>query len=329
MKALVTGGGGFLGGAIIKLLLERGIAVRSFARGDYPQLRERGVEVVRGDLADPAAVIAACEGIDVVFHVAALAGAWGPYKDFERANVDGTRNVLAGCRAFGITRLVYTSSPSVVFDGGDQAGVDESVPYARHHEAPYPATKAAAERIVLVSNSPELATVALRPHLIWGPGDTNITPRLVARARAGRLRRIGDGVVDATYIDNAAHAHLLAMDRLAPGSAIAGKAYFIANDEPIATWTLINEILAAAGAPRVDAAVPPGVAYVLAGLAEGVHGLFGLPGEPVLTRWAARELATTHYFNLAAARRDLGYAPLVSTAEGLERLRAYYAAGGT
>ncbi|MDB5100436.1 MAG: 3-beta hydroxysteroid dehydrogenase/isomerase [Cyanobacteria bacterium RYN_339] len=323
MKALVTGGGGFLGGAIIDQLLARGDQVRSFQRGDYPALAAKGVEVVKGDVADAAAVIAACEGIDVVFHVAAKAGAWGPYAEYHRANVGGTRNVLAGCRAHGVRKLVYTSSPSVVFGGGDMEGADESVPYASHYEAPYPATKAEAERAVLASNGPDLATVALRPHLIWGPGDTNITPRLIARAKAGRLRKIGaDKLVDATYIDNAAHAHLLAADRLGP--EIAGKAYFIANDEPMPAFDLVNGILDAAGLPPVTSAVPLGLAYAIGGLLEGVHGLFNLPGEPVLTRWTARELGTAHWFDLGAAKRDLGYVPLVSTQEGLQRLKASF-----
>jgi nucleoside-diphosphate-sugar epimerase len=323
MKALVTGGGGFLGGAIIDQLLRRGDSVRSFQRGDYPQLTAKGVEVVKGDVADAAAVIAACEGVDVVFHVAAKAGAWGPYEDYHRANVGGTRNVLAGCRAHGVRKLVYTSSPSVVFDGQDMEGQDERVPYAAHYEAPYPATKAEAEKAVLASNSEDLWTVALRPHLIWGPGDTNITPRLIERARAGRLKRIGaDKKIDATYIDNAASAHLLAADRLGP--EIGGKAYFIANDEPMNAFDLVNGILGAAGLPPVTSGVPLGVAYAVGGLLEGVHGLFNLPGEPILTRWTARELGTAHWFDLSAAKRDLGYVPVVSTQEGLARLRASF-----
>jgi nucleoside-diphosphate-sugar epimerase len=323
MKALVTGGGGFLGGAIIDQLLARGDQVRSFQRGDYPALRAKGVETVQGDVADAAAVIAACEGVDVVFHVAAKAGAWGAYEEYHRANVGGTRNVLAGCRAHGVRQLVYTSSPSVVFGGGDMEGADESAPYASHYEAPYPATKAEAERAVLASNGPDLETVALRPHLIWGPGDTNITPRLIARAKAGRLKKIGaDKKVDATYIDNAAHAHLLAADRLGP--AIAGKAYFIANGEPMNAFDLVNGILGAAGLPPVTSSVPLGLAITVGGLLEGVHGLFNLPGEPVLTRWTARELGTAHWFDLGAARRDLGYEPTVTTEEGLKRLRASF-----
>jgi nucleoside-diphosphate-sugar epimerase len=259
----------------------------------------------------------------VVFHVAAKAGAWGPYQDYHRANVGGTRNVLAVCRAHGVRKLVYTSSPSVVFNGQDMEGLDERVPYATHYEAPYPATKAEAEKAVLASNAEDLWTVALRPHLIWGPGDTNITPRLIERAKAGRLKKIGaDKKVDATYIDNAAAAHLLAADKLGP--EIGGKAYFIANDEPMKAFDLVNGILGAAGLAPVHGGVPLGLAYAVGGILEGVHSVFNLPGEPILTRWTARELGTAHWFDLSAAKRELGYVPAVSTQEGLARLRASF-----
>ena len=324
MKALVTGAGGFLGGAVVDQLLAAGHAVTAFQRGDYPALAAKGVRVVRGDVADAQAIAAACAGQDVVFHVAAKAGAWGAWDAFRQANVVGTERVIAACRRAGVPKLVYTSSPSVVFHGGDMAGADESAPYPAHHEAPYPATKAEAERLVLAANGPDLATVALRPHLIWGPGDPHFVPRLVARQKAGRLRRVGDGtnVVDATYVDNAALAHLQAADRLAPGAACAGKAYFIGNDEPLPAWTLVDRFLEAAGQPPVARGVPAEVAYAAGWVLEGVHGLLKLPGEPLMTRWVARELATTHWFDLGAAKRDLGYAPRVSTEEGLVRLRA-------
>lgn len=327
MKALVTGGGGFLGGAVIDMLLERGHSVRSFARGAYPALAAKGVEVFRGDMADAEAVARAIDGVDVVFHVAAKAGAWGPYEDFHLANVTGTEHVVAGCKRHGVSKLVYTSSPSVIFNGQDMEGVDESVPYPAHHEAHYPRTKAMAERFVLASNGPELATVALRPHLIWGPGDTNLTPRIVERGRAGRLRRFGGPTktIDGTYIANAAHAHLLAMDKLSPGSAIAGKAYFIANGEPLPVWDMVNHLLTAAGVAPLTREIPPQLAHAAGAVLEAIHGLFNLPGEPLMTRWVAEELATSHWFDLTAARRDLGYEPVVSLSEGLERLEASFA----
>jgi nucleoside-diphosphate-sugar epimerase len=322
LKAMVTGGGGFLGGAIVRRLVERGDAVRSFARGDYASLRALGVETLRGDITDPVAVARAVDGCDVVFHVAALAGVWGRFEDFRRVNVEGTSHVLDACRKAGVARLVYTSSPSVVFNGRDMEGTDETAPYPDHFEAAYPQTKAEAERLVLEANGPELATVALRPHLIWGPGDNHLVPRILARARAGRLRRIGveNKRIDATYIDNAADAHVLAADRLGPGSPVAGKAYFIGQGEPIPLWDLVNRILAAAGLPPVTRSVPLPVAEAAARLFETTYRALGLTAEPPLTRFVVRELATAHWFDLTAARRDLGYVPLVSTEEGLDRL---------
>lgn len=325
MRALVTGGGGFLGGAIVRKLVARGDSVRSLARGDYPALRDLGVETARGDLADPAAIARATEGCDVVFHVAAKAGVWGPYADYFRVNVEGTRNVIAACRARGVPRLVYTSSPSVVFNGRDMENADESAPYPAYHEAAYPATKAEAERLALSANGPDLAVVALRPHLIWGPGDNHLVPRLLARARAGRLRRIGTvpKLVDSVYIDNAAAAHLLAADRLTPGSPVAGKPYFISQGEPLPVWDLVNRILDAAGLPPVDRSAPSWAAYLAGAACEGVYKVLGIASEPPMTRFLARELATAHWFNIDAARRDLGYEPGVSIEEGLRRLAAW------
>ena len=326
MKALVTGGGGFLGGAIVRRLVARGDSVRSLARGEHPELSRLGVECVRGDLGDGDAVHRAAAGCDVVFHVAAKAGVWGGFDDYFRVNVVGTRHVLAACRAEGVARLVYTSSPSVVFNGRDMENVDESVPYPDHHDAPYPATKAAAEREVLAANSRELAVVALRPHLIWGPGDNHLVPRIIARARSGRLRRIRTAPkrIDSTYIDNAAEAHLLAADRLASGGPVAGKAYFVSNGEPMPIWDLVNGILDAAGLPPVARSVPLWAAIAAGAAFEGVFTTFRIAAEPPMTRFVARELATSHWFDLSAARRDLGYVPRVSIAEGLQRLRASF-----
>jgi nucleoside-diphosphate-sugar epimerase len=329
MKALVTGGGGFLGGAIVRLLRERGDTVRSFARGSYPALALLGVEQVQGDLTDREAVLRAAAGCDIVFHVAAKAGVWGSYADYYRANVTGTENVLAACRAHGIGRLVHTSSPSVVFTGEDVEGGDETLPYPAHFEAHYPRTKAQAERLVLAANDSGLATVALRPHLIWGPGDNHLVPRIIARRKAGRLRRIGNRpcLVDTVYVDNAARAHLLAADRLAPGSPVAGKAYFISNGEPLPLWEMVNRILAAAALPPVTRTVSPGAAYAAGTLCEALWTLFRLPGEPPMTRFLARELATAHWFDITAVRRDLGYQPAISIDEGMVRLAAWLAQG--
>lgn len=325
MKALVTGGGGFLGLAIVRLLRQRGDEVRSLARNSYPELDALGVEQVRGDLADAGAVEEAAAGCDLVFHVAAKAGVWGDYQDYYRANVVGTANVIAACRAHGINRLIYTSSPSVVFDGKDMEGVDESVPYPAHFEAHYPRTKAEAEKLVLAANGPELATTALRPHLIWGPGDNHLVPRILDRGQQGRLRRIGRRpcLVDTLYIDNAATAHLQAADALGVGSPVAGRAYFLAQGEPKPVWEVVDRILAAGNLPPVTRTIPPQLAYAAGWLLEKTYTLLRLSGEPPMTRFVARELSTAHWFDLSAARRDFGYQPQVSFAEGMERLAAW------
>lgn len=323
MKALVTGGGGFLGGVIVRMLRERGDEVRSFSRGEHASLAALGVEQVRGSLENRDAVSAAAKGCDLVFHVAAKAGVWGSYHDFYQANVVGTEHVIAACRSNGISRLVYTSSPSVVFDGSDVEGSDESLPYPDFYEANYPATKALAEQLVLAANSPELAVTALRPHLIWGPGDNHLCPRIIAKGRAGKLRRIGtrSNLVDTVYVDNAARAHLQAADELYPGSSVAGNCYFISNNEPLPLWDMVNRILAAADVPPVTRSIPPKLAFTIGCICEGVWSLFRLSCEPPMTRFVAHELASVHWFDISAARRDFGYTPHISIDEGLLRLR--------
>jgi nucleoside-diphosphate-sugar epimerase len=329
MKALVTGGGGFLGGAVVRLLRQRGRIVRSFTRTSYPWLDEFGVEQCFGDLADPAALEKATAGMDVVYHVAAKAGVWGRYDDFVATNVTGTENVIAACRKHGIRRLVYTSTPSVAHGGGDLEGADESVPYPKHFEAYYPETKAKAERAVVAANGPDLATVALRPHLIWGPGDPHLVPRILARAREGKLRRIGSRPVkvDVTYIDNAADAHVLAGERLAVGAACAGKAYFISNGEPVELWAFIDRVLAVAGLPPVTRAVSVWKAKLAGRVLEWVYRVLRLPGEPPMTRFVASQMSTSHWYDIGAARRDLEYVPAVSIEEGLRRLEESFGVG--
>jgi nucleoside-diphosphate-sugar epimerase len=325
MIVLVTGGGGFLGQAIVRRLLARGDTVRTLQRGDYPALAALGATPIRGDLTDAAAVRRAVEGCDAVVHTAAKAGVWGPYDDYYRVNVVGTQNVLDACLAAGVSRLVYTSSPSVVFSGHDENGIDESAPYPDRYLTPYPQTKAEAERRVLAANSPQLATIALRPHLIWGPGDPHLVPRLVARAKSGRLRLIArtDNLVDSTYVDNAALAHELALDRLVDRNpACAGRAYFISNGEPLPMAELVNKLLAARGVAPVTRTISPAVAYAAGATLETLYKLLGKKNEPPITRFVARQLSTAHWYNLTAAKRELGYAPLVTIEEGLRRLAA-------
>jgi len=259
-------------------------------------------------------------------HNAAKAGAWGSYESYHLANVVGTDNVLAACRAHGVGRLVYTSTPSVTHRANhpvEGLGADE-VPYGEDFQAPYAATKAIAEQRVLAANSNSLATIALRPRLIWGPGDNQLVPRLAERARQGRLRLVGDGLnkVDTTYIDNAALAHFLALEHLAPGAACAGKAYFISNGEPLPMRELLNRLLAAAGAPGVEKSISFRAAYRIGAVAERLWPWLRLRGEPPMTRFLAEQLCTAHWYSMEPARRDFGYVPAVSIAEGLKRLKA-------
>lgn len=328
LSALVTGGGGFLGGAIVQQLLDSGARVRSFSRGHYPQLDRLGVDQVRGDLVDAEAVRRAARGMDLVFHVAAKPGVWGRYEEFYRPNVTGTENVLQACRGEAVRHLVYTSSPSVVFDGRDMAGVDESVPYPDHWEAHYPRTKALAEQMVRQAGRRDLQTIVLRPHLIWGPGDNHLVPRIIQRAR--RLRRVGPGHnrVDTIYIDNAAQAHLLAAAQLMAHPELSGRVYFISQDDPMALWDMVDAILAAADLPPVRRSISAAAAMRIGTLMEWFYRTLRLPGEPPMTRFVAQELATAHWFDIRAAKTDLGYRPQVSTRDGLNRLRAWLQSEG-
>jgi len=332
MKILVTGGGGFLGRALCRGLVQRGHEVLSFNRGLYPALDRLGVRQLRGDLADRDAVVAAAQGCEAIFHNAAKAGAWGSYDSYHRANVVGTDNVLAACRTHRIDRLVYTSSPSVTHRATHPVagGSADDVPYGEGFKAAYAATKMIAEKAVLAANDAGLATVALRPRLIWGPGDNQLLPRLVERAKAGRLRFVGDGnnVIDTTYIDNAAQAHFNAFEHLGPGAACAGRAYFISNGEPKTVREVVNGLLRAAGAPEVDKTIPFGAAYAVGAACEALWSLLPLRGEPPMTRFLAEQLSTTHWYDMAPAARDFGYRPLVSFHEGLTELKRSCANAG-
>jgi len=323
MRILVTGGGGFLGGAIVEALLERGDMVRSIQRGNYPSLRELGADVIQGDLTKLDAITTAASDCDVVFHVAAKAGVWGDYNDYYQANVVATKNVLEACRINKVKYLVYTSTPSVVFDGKNEEGINESEPYVKYFFNAYQKTKAEAEQLVINANSIDLKTVSLRPHLIWGPGDPHLVPRIIQRAKSGRLKLIGNvnNKVDSCYIDNAVHAHLCAANKLQDNAICAGKVYFIGNDEPVALAELINKILKAANLAPVSKTVPANLAYIIGSVLEKVYGILRIKSEPILTRFIARQLSTSHWFDLTAAKQDLDYQPIVSIDEGMKCLR--------
>jgi 2-alkyl-3-oxoalkanoate reductase len=328
VKVLVTGGGGFLGQALCLALKNRGYAVTSFQRTFYPALEKMGVQQVLGDLASQDDVYQALIGHDAVFHNAAKAGAWGSYRSYYDANVRGTQHVIDACLAHKIQKIVYTSTPSVTHAGkrAVEGGNENNTPYGENFKAPYPATKTIAEKSMLAANSAHLATVALRPRLIWGPNDTQLLPRLVERAQAGRLKFIagGENKMDTTYVDNVVHAHLQAFDALAPNAACAGRAYFISNGEPQTVRETVNNLLQAANVAPIDASVPYRLAYAAGALCEAAWHLLPLKGEPPMTRFLAEQLSTPHWYDISAAKRDFGYVPQISTAEGLIRLKKWW-----
>lgn len=297
--------------------------MRCYSRREIPALAERGAEVIIGELDDTRRLSAACKGVGTVFHVAGRVGVWGPAAPFFRLNEGGTRAVIGACRRADVARLVHTSSPSVVYNGGDLSGVDESAPLCTVAPCAYPTSKAAAERVVAAANSKLLRTVSLRPHLVWGPGDRNVVPRCLALAKAGRLRIVGSGTnrVDLTHVDNVVDAHLLAEAALAaPDSAAAGRAYFITNGEPVVLWDFINELCEASGIAPVRKHISLPAAMAVGAVLELVWTLMRRREDPPMTRFVAKELATDHFFSIEAARRDLGYNPRVSMAEGMREL---------
>ena len=323
MYALVTGGSGFLGQYIVRQLLARGDKVRVFCRNHHPFFDQLEVDVQLGDVSLLADMRKACQGIDIVYHTAVVAGISCRWEPFFETNTLGTLCVIDGCVKNGVKKLVYTSSPSVVFNGKNQEGIDESAPYPADSYAHYPQTKALAERMLLSANGRDgLLTCALRPHLIWGPGDCHLFPRLIARAKQGKLRRIGDGtnMIDITYVENAAHAHLLAGDALFEGSPVAGSSYFISQGKPVNCWDFINELLTIAKLPLITKSVSYRSAWLKGLFLENWYGLLKFRGEPAMSRFLAMELARSHWFDISRAKNDFGYRPIVSTEEGLQRL---------
>ncbi|WP_420209291.1 NAD-dependent epimerase/dehydratase family protein [Candidatus Electronema sp. JC] len=323
--SLVTGGGGFIGLAIVRELRRQGRKVRVFGRHRYPAAEAAGAVCVQGDIRAAAAVSRAVEGCSSVFHVAAKAGIWGSCDEYQGINVIGTRNVLAACREHKIQALVHTSTPSVVFDGHDIEGGGETLPYASRPLCHYAATKIIAEQEVLQANDGRLRTAAIRPHLVWGPGDTNLIPRLLARGREGSLRIVGDGQnrVDIAYIDNVAHAHLLAEENLRGSGTAAGKAFFIGQQEPVRLWPWINGLFARMNVSPVTKQISLEKAKAVGWLLEKVYAALKIEREPKMTRFLAEQLAMSHWFSKQQAETLLGYQEQVSTEEGLERLTAW------
>jgi len=323
-QVFVTGAGGFLGKALCQWLRSADIKVVGFARGDYPELTAMGVTMIKGDLSDQQSLFEAIAGCDVVFHVASKAGVWGDKESYFQPNVEGTQHIIDACIAHNIKRLIYTSTPSVTFSGKDEDGIDESSPYAAQFLNFYGLSKAIAEQKVLNSNSRTLNTVALRPHLIWGPGDRHLIPRVLERAKAGKLKLVGktDKLVDTIYIDNAVYAHLLAAIELGNAAPkCAGKAYFLSNDEPIFMAQMLNKILACKNLPAVTKRVPASLAYAVGTGLEWIYLALRKQDEPIMTRFVAKQLSTAHYFDISAAKRDFGYRVLVSIDQGMAQLK--------
>ncbi len=325
-KIVVTGGGGFIGSGIVRALIKKDEQVTVIGRSEYPELARLGVECLRGDITDRPFMDTALRGADIVYHVAAKIGIWGAWRDFVSTNVDGTTTVLKSCLGNNVPALVYTSTPSVVASKDDLDGVDESTAYADRVPSHYAASKIIAEKLVLAANSSRLKTIAIRPHLVWGPGDPYIIPRLLERARKGRLRRIGSGKnkVDICYIDNAVHAHLLAGENLLAEGTGAGRAFFIGQDEPVVLWDWINDLLSRMNIEPVKKKIPVSVAYWLAGLLEAYHWARSRDGEPEMTRFMVLQMAKTHWFSHKAAEEILGYKQIVANDAGLRMVADYY-----
>ena len=324
MRMLVTGGGGFLGLYIVEQLLQHGHEVRVFCRGTYAALQQPNVEIVNGDLRNQGDVESACQDIQAVFHVAAVPGIWGPWEQYHGINTLGTNNVIAACRKHGVQRLIYTSSPSVVFGGDDHIDADESLQYQTTWLCNYPHSKALAEQAVLAANDDDsLRTISLRPHLIWGRRDNHLIPRLIAKARSGQLRRVGDGtnVVSVVNVENAAAAHIQAEISLRDSITASGKAYFVNEPESVNLWQWVDQILALAGLPPVKKSISFSTARRIGSVMETAWSWMRLSGEPPMTRFVAAQLAGSHSYSIKAAQRDFGYQPIVSMQEGLNRLK--------
>ncbi len=320
-KALVTGGGGFVGKAVVKRLLALGVETSVLGRHHYPEIELLGGKCIVGNVCDAGIMDSATKGVDVVFHVAALAGVWGAWKKYYSTNVLGTENVVRSCHKNNVPMLVHTSTPSVVFNRTDIEQGDEDLPYATKFLCHYARSKVMAEQRVLDANCGNFSTCAIRPHLIWGPGDPHLLPRLLASGRRKILKRVGDGtnMVDISYIDNVAEAHILAAKNLSEAATAAGKPYFISQGEPVNLWDWINELFVAMDIDKVQAALSFPLAYWLGGAMEAMYKITGVQKEPRMTRFLAEQLAKSHYFSIKNAQNDLSYEPVISTTEGLRR----------
>lgn len=322
MRVLVTGAGSLLLGGVAQALVARGDDVVCLQRR---AIDLSGAQVVQGDVRDAAAMAAAAQGCDAIVHGAARVGVVGSWADFHSVNVDGTANVVRAAAECGVSRLVHVSTPSVAHDGHSLVGEGATPAVTGRRGAFYAESKAVAEGLALAANGPDLAVVAVRPHLVWGPGDTQLVGRIVQRAAAGRLAVVGSGsaLIDSTYIDNAISAHLAALDAAVPGAACAGRAYVVANGEPRTVAELLEGICRAAGVAYAPRHVPLRVALRVGAVVERVWPRLR-DDEPPITRFLAEQLGTAHWFDPRPARDDLGWVPQVSIEEGFQRLHTWF-----
>ena len=320
-RVLVTGASGMLGRSLATALHARGHTVRTFQRGPagIP-----GVVDERGSVTDAAAVARAAAGCTAVVHLAAKVTMTGREAEFRAVNVEGTRTLLDAARAAGVRRFVMVSSPSVAHVGSSIVGADAGPADPQRARGPYARTKAAAELLALAADSPDLRVLAVRPHIVWGPGDTQLVGRVLDRARRGRLPLMGAGaaLIDTTYVDNAVDALVAALE--APRDAW-GEAYVVTNGEPRPVRDLVAGICRAAGVPVPAWSVPPGLAQAAGGLIEAVWSVRPGRGEPPMTRFAAEQLSTAHWFDQRRTRDALRWTPRVSLDEGFARLAAHLA----
>ena len=323
MKILVTGGRGFLGKSIASKLLEMGYQVSSASRQVSKIKEDRsGVRHYSIDLTKEIKKTELLRDVETVFHVAAKAGVDGKYSDYYRANYIATKNILSACKISGVKNFIYTSSPSVVFNGEPIKNGKESLPYVDNTISPYSHTKALAEKEVLQSNcNLNFRTVSLRPHLIWGQGDPHLLPKVIARHKTGDLKIVGDGKnnVDLTHIDNVVHAHILAMEALFNNTAVGGNAYFITQNEPVPLWSWLNQIFEELGLPPLNKKVSFKKAYFAGHVAEKIWKTFNLPSELPMSRFVACQLSHDHWFSSHKAQRDFGYNPVLSMKVALEK----------
>jgi 2-alkyl-3-oxoalkanoate reductase len=327
-KVLVTGGGGFLGKSICSNLIKRGYQVTSFSRKAYTNLEEKGVVCYKGDICSKPLLESALRGCDAVIHTAAKAGLWGSRKDYLKINFEGTQNLLKCMSAQKVKYLIHTSSPSVVFDGKDIKGSDESIPYSKNFYCDYAYSKMLAEKYILEKAiNGDLFALALRPHLIWGPGDPHFIPRIINKAKKNQLRKIGShqNHVDVIYIENAATAHIDALEHLFNKKQLSGKAYFLGQERPVNLWNFINSLLKACGGVHINKRIPYSIAYSLAIISESIFKTLRLQTEPPITRFLTKQLSHSHFFDHSRAKRDFCYTPKITIEEGLKNVTKFYA----